>query len=402
MSIELTGPVAYVLKRYPRFSETFVVNEILAHEAAGLDVRIFSLRPPEDTHFQEIIGRVRAPVHYLRSDGKQRIWEELSTSREDFPGLEQGMQDGLHERGQEVYQAVLLAREIQRHGIRHMHAHFATSATAVARLASIFTGVPYSLTAHAKDIFHDDVNDDDMRRKLSDAAYTVTVSDFNRSYLRERFGADAERVVRIYNGIELPEFPYAEPRERPDTILAVGRLVEKKGFHVLLDACAMLSARGRRFQCAIIGDGEERRTLEQQIKILGLLGKVELCGPQSRDEVRRRLHEAAVLAAPCVVGKDGNRDGLPTILLEAMAMGAPCVSTDLVGIGEAIQNDATGLLIPPNDPVALANSLERLLDDADARVKLAANARALIEKEFNIETNTRALRELFAAAIPVA
>ncbi len=195
MSIELTGPVAYVLKRYPRFSETFVVNEILAHEAAGLDVRIFSLRPPEDTHFQEIIGRVRAPVHYLRSDGKQRIWEELSTSREDFPGLEQGMQDGLHERGQEVYQAVLLAREIQRHGIRHMHAHFATSATTVARLASIFTGVPYFLTAHAKDIFHDDVNDDDMRRKLSDAAYTVTVSDFNRSYLRERFGAEQLTLV---------------------------------------------------------------------------------------------------------------------------------------------------------------------------------------------------------------
>ena len=392
------GSIAYVVKRYPRFSETFIVQEILAHEAAGQPVEIFALRPPDDTHFQDILSHVRAPVHYLRAEGKHKLWEELSTRRHDFPGLERGMTQGLNERSQEVYQSVLLASLVQRRGIHHIHAHFATSAATVARLASIFSGVPYTFTAHAKDIFHESVNPEDLTRKLSDAAFTITVSDYNLAYLREQYGSAAERVVRIYNGVDPGAISFVTGRDGPPVVLAVGRLVEKKGFHILLEACAMLSARGRVFSCRIAGEGEERNRLEKQIKVLGLLGKVELLGPRPQRDVHELLAEATVLAAPCVVGGDGNRDGLPTILLEAMACGTPCVSTDLVGISEAIEHGETGLLVPPDEPAALADALEELLTGRERRNRLAQQARNRVEDRFDRAANSRELRALFAVA----
>src|SRR5206468_2033960 len=172
---------AYVVKRYPRFSETFIVNEILAHEAAGCDLEIFSLRPPEDTHFQDAISHVRSPVTYLRAEGLKAsdFWQAASALPEFRFDVARG------EDVRDVYQAVLLAGAIQRNEIRHLHAHFATSATTVARLASLFTGVPYTFTAHAKDIFHQDTQPDDLRRKIHDAADVVTVSDFNVRHLQK-------------------------------------------------------------------------------------------------------------------------------------------------------------------------------------------------------------------------
>jgi glycosyltransferase involved in cell wall biosynthesis len=394
--------VGYVLKRYPRYSETFVVNEILAHEAAGFALEIFSLRPPEDTHFQDLIARVRAPVNYLRTETVKLadFWRSLGEAAAEFPGMFAALREGLRENVIEMYQSVLLARAVQRKGVGHLHAHFATSAASVARLASLIAGVPYSVTAHAKDIFHEEVRPDDLMRKFGDAAAVVTVSDFNLEYLRQNYGPAAARVRRIYNGLDLDKFSYQTPSERPPLILAVGRLVEKKGFADLIDACAILAQRGTPFTCQIVGTGELEMSLREKVLALGLTKRVQLLGPRPQDELVDYIRRAAVFAAPSVVGSDGNRDGLPTVLLEAMALGTPCVSTTVTGIPEAVRDGETGLLVPEHDPAALADSMERLLVDADLRTRLAAKARQLIEAEFDLHRNAAQLRQIFNRAEP--
>ena len=404
--------VAYVVKRYPRFSETFIANEILAHEVAGLEIVILALRPSEDTHFQEAIARVRAPVHYLSLPGEgladpglttallraSAFWAVVRESSPMLPGLWPALEAAQDEETREIYQAILLAREVRRRGITHLHAHFATSATTVARLAARFAGVPYTFTAHAKDIFHESVQPDDLRRKLNDASAVVTVSDYNVQYLREHYDAAAERVRRIYNGMDLARFPYKSPQDRPQRIVAVGRLVEKKGFDDLVDACAVLAERGRHFSCQIIGGGGQDAELRARVQRLGLERYVELAGPRPQSEVIQIVQSAAVLAAPCIVSADGDRDGLPTVFPEAMALGTPCVSTDVTGIPEIVRDAETGLLAPQRDPVRLAGAIERLLVDSNLRVQLATRARRLIETEFDVHHNTAQLRAIFQAA----
>jgi colanic acid/amylovoran biosynthesis glycosyltransferase len=392
--------VGYVLKHYPRYSETFIVNEILAHEEAGLPIEIFALRPPSDTHFQDAIARVRAPVNYL-PHGSIKLadfWTFLKESQTVLPGLWEALEAENATDVSVLYQAILLARQVRLKGIAHLHAHFATVATSVARLAALFSGVTYSFTAHAKDIYHESVQPDELHCKLRDARAIITVSEYNLAYLRQTYGSAAANVQRIYNGLDLARFAYQSPRDRPPKIAAVGRLVEKKGFSVLIDACAMMAQQGRDFTCQIIGTGELREDLLAQIQHLELQSRVELVGPRPQSDVISHVQSAAVLAAPCVIGADSNRDGLPTVLLEAMALGTPCVSTDVTGIPEVLRDGITGLVTPQHDPELLAEALARLLADAELRVRLASNARRLIESECDIRQTTAQLRELFFAA----
>ncbi len=396
--------VGFVVKRYPRYSETFIVNEILAHEAAGLDIEVFSLLPPNDTHFQDSISRVRAPVTYLTTDALKAaaLWrllqEQVACGAIAWDDLEAARGD----EARELYSALLLARLVRQRRITHLHAHFATSATSVARTAARFARVPYTFTAHAKDIFHDDVRHDDLKRKLTDAAATVTVSDFNVTHLSHTFGAAAtSRVTRIYNGMDLGRLLFASPVQRAPVIITAGRLVEKKGFNDLVDACAVLARQGVAFVCQIIGTGDLEISLSDQIARLNLNDRVHLLGPRPQREVFELIQRAAVFAAPCVVGADNNMDGLPTVLLESMALGTPCVSTDVTGIPEVVIDEETGLLVPQHAPEALADACRRLLDDAALRVRLARRARQLIEDEFDVARNTARLRDVFArAALP--
>lgn len=392
--------VGYLVKRYPRYSETFVVTEILAHEAAGLEVEIFALGNPLEPHFQDAIARVRAPVTYLTGEGVRApdFWAAIGEAAAELPEVWDHLRAASDEPGREVYQAVQLARAVRARGVDHLHAHFASAATTVARLAARLAGVPFTFTAHAKDIFHADVRPDDLRRKLADAAAVVTVSDYNARHLRETFGGAAAGVTRVYNGLDLERLPFDPPARRAPLVAAVGRLVEKKGFGDLIDACAILAERGRSFRCAIVGTGELEPALRAQVRRLGLEDRVELRGARPQPDVFRLLRSAAALAAPCLVGTDENRDGLPTVLLEAMACGTPCVSTDVTGIPEVLRDEETGLSVPQRDPAALADALDRLLEDSPLRVRLATAARALVEREFDTRRNTARLRELFAAA----
>lgn len=397
-----TPKVGYVLKRYPRFSETFVVNEILALEAAGQPVEIFALRSVEETHFQDILGRVRAPVMRIpdRVKNPEAVWSLLCEVRDTLPGawaalarIEGDMA------GRDVAQAATIALACRKHAIAHLHAHFGTVATSVARLAAAIAGIGYSFTAHAKDIYVEYEEAQHLDRKLRDAAAVVTVSDFNVAYLAERFEAHADRVVRIYNGLDLERFAYAPPREDATEIVAVGRLVEKKGFHILIEAIRLLREGGRAVTCRVIGQGEEAGNLRAQNEASGLEGAVTFDGPRPQRAVIEAMRGAAVLACPCVVARDGNRDGLPTVLLEAMALGTPCVATNVTGIPELVRDGETGLIAAEGDPEALAAALARLLDDPGLRLNLSRRARALIDREFDARANALRLREVFAKAM---
>jgi glycosyltransferase involved in cell wall biosynthesis len=393
--------VGYVLKSYPRFSQTFVVNEILAHEAAGLEVEIFSLRPAREEERHAAVSSVKATVHYLPGPEvtAAELWREASSAARELPNFGIKLAACGTEQAGEVYQALVLARLARSRGIGHLHAHFGNVATSVARLAARFSELPYSFTAHARDIFHEKVVPAQLARKLADARAVVTVSDFNLAYLRYTFGADVTGSVRrIYNGLDLARFPYLDPAQRQAVIVSVGRLVEKKGFDDLIDACALLKNRGCRFKCLIVGSGPLQYALQDRIADLDLDAQVIMLGPMPQEEVVHLIQRSAVLAAPCVVGGDGDRDGLPTVLLEAMALGTPCVSTDVTGIPEIVRDGETGLIVPQHDARALADALSRLLEDEPLRLRLAAAARALMEKQFDIHRNAISMRELFAAA----
>ena len=392
--------IGYVLKRYPRFSETFVVNEILAHEAAGQEIEIFALRPVQETHFQDAISRVRAPVTHVpdRHRTPDVLWAELARAEAAFPGATaRAIAAGGN--AEDVTQALAIAVACRARGIGHLHAHFGTLATTVARLAAAIAGIGYSFTAHAKDIFHDYGHDTGLAAKLRDADAVVTVSDFNRAHLRDTYGADAARVTRIYNGLDLGGLDWRTTDPEAREILAVGRLIEKKGFHILVEALVTLAERGLRPRCRIIGQGEEEANLRAQIAGAGLADSVILDGPRPQPEVFAAMRRAAVLACPCVVGRDGNRDGLPTVLIEAMALGLPCVSTDVTGIPEILRHDETGLIAREGDPAELADALERLLGDAALRSRFSQAGRALVELEFDIHRNAAALRGVFARSL---
>lgn len=354
--------VGYVLKVYPRLSQTFIVNELRAHEAAGLDVVVFSLRAPKASDRDVVDPPLAAEIVQL-----------------------DGPDDAL---------PAQLAAAARARGITHLHAHFAKLATRVAREAGRAIGVPYSFTAHARDLYEQSVDPVALSESVRDAAQVVTVSRFNVEFLERRYG---RRASLVYNGVPLEAFPYTSPAARAPLVLGVGRLIEKKGFLDLVEAIALLVREGEAVRGVIVGEGEEREAIAARIAQHGLGDHVQLLGARTPEQVKAHMQESAVLAAPCVVAADGDRDGLPTVLLEAMALGTPCVGTDVTGIPEAITDGETGRIVPQHDPVALANALRGLLRDAAERVRLAQAARALVERRFSSEANTRRLRALWGA-----
>ncbi|HDR1022970.1 TPA: glycosyltransferase family 4 protein [Pasteurella multocida] len=392
--------IGYVLKRYPRFSETFVVNEILAHERAGTKIDIFALGPVMETHFQDGISQVRAPVSRLtdKQRNTETFWALLNegfNKLSNFAAKLEKAKGTVHE----VAQSVLLALEIKKRGIQHLHAHFGTQATTVARQAAIFADITYTFTAHAKDIYFQYAESTELGQKMRDASATVTVSDYNLAYLREQYGDDAKSAVRIYNGMDLRKFPYQPFSQNNRHILSVGRLVAKKGFSVLLDALALLKQRGVSMRCTLVGDGGLRGQLLEQIERLNIQDVIDMVGPMPQPEIIKFMKSANMMIAPSVISEDGDRDGLPTVLLESMALGTPVISTQVAGIPELVQDGVTGLCVPPNDPEALADAIERLLDDPELCKTLSLNSRALIEREYDEDKNVAVLQQLFSAAI---
>jgi glycosyltransferase involved in cell wall biosynthesis len=412
MSRETAGTIAYVIRMFPQTSETFIANEILALENLGAPLRLFSYRTPQQEVAHECVRRIQTPVEYLADP----LWRaplhmlraNVAAYRFSPAGYRKAARYAFRQAVRlrqpiqlgRLFQAGCLAERLSAGLPRRLHAHFARGATEVAMLVSMMTGVRMSFTAHAADIYT--ARREDLRRKIAAADFVVTCTQTNVDYLREVAGDyPSENIVRCYHGVDVEKFA---PATRPDRqelplILAAGRLVEKKGFHYLLEALAELRARGYEARCLIVGEGPERRRLEAAVRALGLAQMVSLRGACSQEELLRLYHEADVFALPCTVVDSGDRDGIPNVILEAMAAGLPVISTRVSGVTEAVEDGHNGLLTQERDVPALASALVRLLDDPALAAQLGANARATMVEKFDARLHIASLAELFGETV---
>ena len=387
--------VGYVVRKFPVLSETFILNEILALEAMGLKVEIFSLGPTRDPRFHEGVCRLKASVHYLPGPMEPRAllrYARRQAARSPRRYRKQLLKVIAARRPSLVWrflQASWVADRARKLGVRHLHAHFANRSATVAQQAAELLGIPFSFTAHAFDIYRD-ADHKVIARKMGDARFTATVSDYNVRFLKSLVNGHPARIELVRNGIDMTRF--SPPRETPPgpfRILTVARLVEKKGIPILVQACCYLKERGLEFRCDIIGKGALRADLERMIRDLGLIESVRLLGPLPQQEIIAHYHAAHLLALPCIVGSDGNRDGLPVSIIEALACGVPVISTPVTGIPEVVRHEENGLLVPEGDAIALADAIERVMSDAELRERLRCSARPSVESVFD-ESRTAA------------
>jgi colanic acid/amylovoran biosynthesis glycosyltransferase len=294
-----------------------------------------------------------------------------------------------------IAQAIELARLVGQNGVLHLHAHFATAPTTVARLAASLANIPYTFTAHTEDLISVEADEIDLEAKIRDASGTITVNDFSLEYIQQAFGSAAQRVERVYNGLRTEALPFTSPASRARLIVAVGPLEETSGFEFLIKAVAKSIGRGQHVLCHIVGSGSLEIELDALIVENNLRDSVKLMVTATPDDVLSEIRNAALLAAPCVVAEDGSTGGVPGVVLEAMTAGTPVISTDVGGIPEVIVDGQTGIQVPQRDVDALSSALERLLSDEVLRVRIALKARVLVESEFNIHRNAERMRSFF-------
>jgi colanic acid/amylovoran biosynthesis glycosyltransferase len=395
--------IAYLARILPVLSETFVVREIAALRRLGLVVRPFSLYRPEpgSVHPElpalrdevEVLVRPLHPLYLLA----HLLYAARRPAR--YAGclrryvLGSGAPHGRLRALAQFSAAPFAALRLRRAGVTHIHAHFANTAAGVAMMAAFLEDLPFSFTAHAYDLFVDDLL---LPAKLSAAAFIVTISEFNAAYLREHYPeARSADLHVIHCGVDPDRFtPRPRRTASPPAVLAVGRLVVKKGFHVLIEACALLRDQGVRARCVIAGDGEEAARLRALAAKLDLSTDVILTGALLPADLLEYYAQADVFVMPsCPSGND--RDGIPNVLIEAMAMEIPVVSTRLSGIPELVRHGETGLLVRPDDPPGLAAAVARLLGDPVLGLRLGRAARELVVRDFNIRSSARRLFTLF-------
>jgi colanic acid/amylovoran biosynthesis glycosyltransferase len=394
-------PFAYLFERFPSFGQTFCYREVAELYRQGVAPPIFSIRNPKDEPAQDWDARVVKRVHYLPEerellDGVQRASRKGKLTPEIIAALDEW---GRRTDFLRLYQAVYVGLRLQEAGISHVHAHFAGMAARTAFWIAKFFPITFSLTAHANDIFAPRNFDIGLDKLVSEARVIITETDYSEKFLRERFPERADRIHRIYNGLDLSEFGRANFPSDPLLIVAIGRLIAKKGFTDLIRACALLVERGRPFRCEIFGEGPLESQLRGQITELGLQEVVQLPGPKPQHEVRERLASADVFVLPSVPGADGGMDNLPTVIMEAMATGLPVVSTRIGGIPEMVVENETGFLVSPGDVVVLADAIEKVTNDQSLGQKFGQAGYERAQTLFSIEKNARALCALLGAKL---
>lgn len=399
-----------VLKGYPRISETFISNEIRLLESLGFEIRILSMRQPRESFSHASVKDIRAKVDYLPeelsghlagllADAARAAWlnpagflrallhlaRRLAKTRK-VTSLKHFLQG-----------ARLAGRILPNSGVTHLHAHFAHSPASVTWFASLMTGLPFSFTAHAKDVWTQDQQS--LSEKLAAAKFVVTCTEANRRYL-ESLNRNHTPVTTVYHGIDWRQFsPKAEARtpKPPYRILSVARLTAKKGLDTVLRALAQLKEQGVDFEYVLVGDGEERAQHLELIERLGLTPVCRWLGTQTHEEVVKLYDWADVFVLGCRVAANGDRDGIPNVLAEAMAMGVPVVATMISGIPELVEDGRTGLLVEPDDIDGLARAILRLASDHELRSRLIPAAQAKIRADFDNRVLTQRLAEVYRA-----
>lgn len=428
--------VAYILKNFPKLSETFIASEIYRLEQTGVALRLLVIKPPAETKHHAVVDRIKAVPSYLPattslSEASLLTWlkrhlpdflpsvigvfrrKPLGTLRASGFALAQSIRArrGFLAAPRKVYlkeflQAAAIAEKlIEGDQVDRIHAHFAHGATTVAWMAAMITGLEFSFTAHAKDIYLESLNPGDLlARKMDAAKFVVTCTDANKKHLQR---LSRTPVHRIYHGLTV-DFtdlldktePIRHERNGHIRALAVGRLVEKKGLDTFVDACGILKKRHVKFEAVIVGEnGDAEQRIKARIDANDLSGKIELTGAMSQTDLFSQYSRADVFCLPCRVLENGDRDGIPNVMVEAMACGVPVVTTDVSGIPEIIRHDENGLLVKPDDPVALADSLERIYLDKSLAARLSLSGSETVKKRFSGDVSVRRLAALFQSAL---
>ncbi len=388
---------AYLFERFPSFGQTFCYREVAELDRQGVTPPIFSIRRPKAEPPQDWDPKIIARVHYLPEEAE--LVPEIDRLLKQ-KALPTGVVDLLAGWGRRtdflrLYQAIYVALRLEEKGIHHVHAHFAGMAARTAFWIDKFFAIRFSFTGHANDIFAPGDFKIGLDQVMESARAIVTVSDFGAHFLNEQFPGSAAKIHRVYNGIDLAAFRRADFSSPIPSIIAVGRLIEKKGFADLIRACELQRKRGRKFRCQIIGEGPLEEPLRRQIDHCGLQGQVELAGPHPQNEVRSRLAGATLFVLPCIAEPSGAMDNLPTVIMEAMAAGLPVVSTQIAGVPEMVIESETGLLVPPNNPSALAEAMEKLIVDPALAKRFGQAGYERACALFSIEKNVRELLRLF-------
>ncbi len=393
--------IAYIVTRFPKLSETFVFREVLELRKQGAEVACFSIHRPlaeplpvDAQHLLEETtylwppqpARFMSGVLKLAATRPRKFFGTLKLfmlrAPKNFRGLKRF---ALH-----FLEGAYLAHLCMQRGVEYIHAHFANGPSSVALAASALSDIPFGFTCHAQDIYSDPLM---LDLKINAAQLPLTISQYNREHLLNNYALENPAKLRVQRvAIDLTHFepaPMAAVKSDAPVILAIGRLVPKKGFIHLIRACARLAERGIAFRCQIIGEGPERAALQAAITAGNLEEKVRLLGAQT--DVKKYLQRADLFVMPCVLDESGDRDGIPTTLMEAMAMQVPVISTRVSGIPELVQHEQTGLLVPPAEVEALTQAICRLIVDEKLRQDLAREGRRHIELHHNLETNAEQL-----------
>ncbi len=405
------GPkVAYIMSRFPKITETFILYEMVALAQQEVQVEVYPLlREPtkvvhpeaipfvKRAHFQPFLSWpiLRAHAHFLRRKPRaylSTLWTLLRANMGSVRFLSGAL--GIFPK------TVYFARRMEAEGVTHVHAHFASHPAAGAFIIHRLVGIPYSFTAHGSDLHRDRHM---LREKVAEAAFVVAISTYNRDLIiKECRGQFSDKVAVIHCGVDTQVFQAVrkadhKPAGGPFAILCTGTFHEVKGQTYLLAACRQLLERGINFACHFVGDGPDRQILIEQTDQAGLSEHVHFHGLLPRREVVAMLQHADVLAAPSVPSKDGRREGIPVVLMEAMASGVPVVASRLSGIPELVEDERSGLLVPPRDAQALADALERIFRDPALGQRLAQAGRDKIMREFDLHTNATILAQRFGA-----
>lgn len=397
--------VAFIVSRFPKITETFILYEILALERLGVATAVFALRREkqpvihpeavemmERVHFQPYISRStvrahwryfsRSPVVYVRTVAE--VVAGTFGSARMFLGALVALP-----------KAVAFAERMEAGGVTHIHAHFATHPTVAALVAHRLTGIPFSFTAHGSDLH---VDKRMLKQKMAAAEFAITYSNYNKEAMAAASSPELGAKVRvIHSGVDLDVFRpppargvCAEPR-----IVCVASLEEVKGHRFLIEACRLLVARTVPFRLHIVGDGPLRSELMRLVERAGLVDRVVFHGAQTREQVAEILRACDIKVLASYPAPDGRREGMPTVLIEAMASGLPVVSTRLTGIPELVESGRTGILVAPADPVELADALQALCEDVDLRTAMGRAGRERAEQGFDRRRNVKDLAALF-------
>lgn len=403
--------IGYILKGYPRISETFISNEIHLLEQLGFSIHLFSMREPRESFTHESVKRIRAPLDYLPSTLliplPRLLYHNLKLARLRAEAYSEAFRLMLI-RLRRTRKVATIKHMLQAGylvhallpgtAVCHLHAHFAHSPTSVALFANKLCGLPFSFTAHAKDIYTSDPRQ--LREKIALAKFVVTCTEYNRRFLQELVSGGPS-VYRVYHGIDAELFAGPSKARQPSPpyrILSIARLVEKKGLPTVFRALRNLVDQGYSLRYTLIGDGEDRRPILNHLHRLGLDSICNWLGTQPHERVIDEYRKADLFVLGCEVASNGDRDGIPNVFLESMAIGVPVLATRVSAIPELVEDGHTGLLVEPGQPEAMAKSMVRLLLDENLRKRIITAARRRVRQDFNNRKLIHDLAEVFEQA----